>query len=159
MKITEFISKKAIIADLKAKDKKSAVQELVKIVKSAYGLTKLSVNEVASAVLEREKVGSTGIGRGIALPHAKTPQVAKLVGAFGRSVSGIPFESVDGEPAHLVFLILAPDKKDFIEPYHKAIQVIMEGVRVGTFCNFLRGAKTVKDLEEVFKDSEELIKV
>lgn len=159
MKITEFISRKSIIADVKAKDKKAVVLELVKSIKSAYGLTKLPVNDVANAVMEREKVGSTGIGRGIALPHAKCSQVSKLVGAFGRSVSGIPFEAVDGEPVHLVFLILAPDKKDFTEAYHKSIQLIMEGVRVGNFCSFLKGAKSVKDLEEVFKDSEELIKV
>jgi mannitol/fructose-specific phosphotransferase system IIA component (Ntr-type) len=159
MKITDFIGRKAIIPELKAKDKKGAISELVKSVKSAYGLTKMSVAEVAGSVMERERVGSTGIGRGLALPHAKTPLVGKLVGAFGRSTPGLPFDSVDGDNVHLIFLILAPDKKDFIEPYHKAIQLIMEGVRAGNFCNFLKGAKTLKDLEEVFKDSEDLIKV
>lgn len=158
MKITEFISRKAIIAEVKSKEKRAVIAELVKTAKSAYGL-KLSIPEIVAAVMEREKLGSTAIGRGIALPHAKTPQVGKLIGAFGRSTPGVPFDAVDGEPVHLMFLILAPDKKEFTEPYTKSIQLIMEGVRVGNFCNFLKGAKTVKDLEEVFKDSEELIKV
>ncbi len=157
--MTEIVHRKAIIPTVKAKDKKGVVTELVKSVKTAYGLTKLSVTDVANAVLEREKVGSTGIGRGVALPHAKTSLVNKLVGAFGRSPAGIPFDAVDGEPVYLVFLILAPDKKEYLEAYHKSIQLIMEGIRTGNFCSFLRGAKTAKDLEEVFKDSEELIKV
>jgi mannitol/fructose-specific phosphotransferase system IIA component (Ntr-type) len=157
MKVLDFISRKAIAADLKAKDKKGAVTELVKAIKSCSGCGRVSVAELTNAILEREKLGSTGIGRGVAVPHAKSRGITKVMGAFGRSKKGIPFDSIDGEPVHLVFLILSP--LDASDRYHKALQSIMHLVKKNSFLNFLHNAKGVKDLEEVLRDAEEPVKV
>lgn len=157
MKLTDFISRKTIVPELKAKDKKGAIVELVRAVKSTAAGQKIAVSEVTQAILEREKLGSTGIGRGIAVPHAKCRQIGKVVGALGRSRQGISFDAIDGEPVHLLFLILSPPNA--AERYHRALQTVMHAVKKNSFCNFLRKAKALKELEEVLRDAEEPIQV
>lgn len=157
MKIAEFIPKKAIVTDLKAKDKKGAIQELVKAVKGTGAGSKIVVAEVTQAILEREKLGSTGIGRGVAVPHAKSARVSKLVGALGRAKKPVPFDAIDGAGVDIFFLILSPPEAG--EEYHKALTSIMQLVKKNTFLDFLRNGKGLKDLEEILKDAEEPIKV
>jgi len=154
MKLSDLISKKVIIPELKAKDKKGVIAELVKVFKAG---TKLPVADVTSAILEREKLGSTGIGRGVAVPHAKSKHLAKVVAALGRAKKPIPFDAIDGEPVDLFFLILSPE--DASDEYHQALQSVMQVLKKGSILNFLRGAKGIKDMEEILRDAEEPIKV
>ena len=107
MKILDVLKKESIISDLKAMDKRGVLEEMVRDVASkSEGLDKERLLEV---ILEREKLGSTGIGYGVAIPHGKLKSLSHLVVTFGRSVTGIDYQSLDNKPAHLFFLILAPE--------------------------------------------------
>jgi len=107
MNLKQLISPEAVISDLKAKDKVSVLAELVRpLLNQDPGLDK---DELVKILLEREKLGSTGIGDGIAIPHGKVEKLEELLISFGRSMEGIDFDSMDGKPAHLFFLLLAPE--------------------------------------------------
>ncbi len=106
MKIMDFLSKDAIIADLKSTDKKPAIIELVETLKNTKKLKK--TDEITSVILEREKLGSTGIGQGVAIPHGKTDILHEQVGVLGISHKGIEFNSLDGEAVHIIFLLVGP---------------------------------------------------
>lgn len=157
MKLPDFISRKAIVPKLKAKDKKGAIQELVQAMKKAYDGERFSSSELVEAIIQREKIGSTGVGRGVGVPHAKLEGVKNVIGAFGRSPAGLDFEAVDGEPVHLVFLILAPPSKG--EAYLKALQKIMTAIKRPNFLKFLKAAKAAKDIDEIFREVEEVAPV
>jgi PTS system nitrogen regulatory IIA component len=106
LKITDFLSKKAVMIDLKATDKKGVITELIEVLVKEK-LVKDGQKAITS-VLDREKIGTTGVGQSIAMPHGRTDVVPQLVGAFGISRKGIDFESLDGEHVHIIFLLLSP---------------------------------------------------
>lgn len=107
MNLSEIISKRTIISQLDSKDKTEVLSELIQpLLEIETGLDRDKLVEI---LLEREKLGSTGIGDGIAIPHGKVSDTDKLLISFGRSKSGIDFDSIDGQPAFLFFLLLAPD--------------------------------------------------
>ncbi|MFN3485883.1 MAG: PTS sugar transporter subunit IIA, partial [Planctomycetota bacterium] len=95
MKLTEFISRKAIIPVLKSKDKRDAIQELVQAARKAYEGEKFVIADVVEAIIQREKIGSTGVGGGVGVPHAKLESVKGVLGAFGRAPQGVDFSAVD----------------------------------------------------------------
>jgi mannitol/fructose-specific phosphotransferase system IIA component (Ntr-type) len=153
VKITELLPKKAILPELKGKDKKAVIQELVQAAKKAHEGEKFSVPDIVEAIVAREKMGSTGLGGGVGIPHAKLPDVRGVIGAFGRCPGGIDFAAVDGEPVQLIFLIIAPPTKN--EQYLAALQKVMTALKRPNFVKFLRGAKALKDIEEIFREVEE----
>ena len=101
VKLTDFIPKKAILHSLKAKDKRDAILELVQAAKKGAEGEKFVVADIAEAVFAREKMGTTGVGGGVGIPHAKLDGVKGLIGAFGRSEGGIDFNAVDRDRVHL----------------------------------------------------------
>lgn len=109
MKITDYIDKKTVTFNLKAKDKKTAIEELAGLLKNAKKITDL--NEATEALLQREKLGSTGIGHGVAIPHARIHSVNNQIAALGISKEGIAFESLDNEPAHIIFLLIGTKRQ------------------------------------------------
>lgn len=153
MKLTDLIPRRAILPDLKAKDKKSAIQELVQAVRKAHENEKFSVPDIVEAIVAREKTGSTGIGSGVGIPHAKVEGVRGLVGAFGRVQPGLDFNAVDGEPVQLIFVILAPPSQS--EAYLQILRKLMGAIKRQNFVKFLKTVKTAKDIEEVFREVEE----
>ena len=154
MKLTEFIHKKAIIPTLKAADKKGAIQELVQAARKAYEGERFVVADIVDAIVQREKIGSTGIGGGVGVPHAKLEGVKNVIGAFGRAVAPFEFNAVDGQPVSLIFLIISPPSKN--EAYLKALQKVMSALKRPNFVKFLKGAKTARDIEEIFREVEEV---
>lgn len=104
MALTDLLSPDAIVSSLRASSKKAALAELCERAASVYALDGRAVFD---AVLERERLGSTGIGKGIAIPHGKLADCPRLLGAFARLERPIPFDAVDGEPVDLAFLLLA----------------------------------------------------
>ena len=108
MKISELLNPKAIVADLKARDKDRALAELTDALVACEA--SLARDEVLAVLQEREKLGSTGIGDGVAIPHGKLSGIPELMLAFGKSTAGVDFESMDGQPAHLFFLLIAPEE-------------------------------------------------
>lgn len=107
MKIKQILSRESILGSLQAGSKKDALIELAGLLSKVC--PEASEEEISSVLLEREMLGSTGIGNGVAIPHGKIPHLTQIVTGFGRSLSGIPFDSQDGKPAHLFFVLLAPE--------------------------------------------------
>ncbi len=108
MRISDILQAEAIAADLKAKGKQEALSELVDtMMKVESGLDR---DEVVKVLLEREKLGSTGIGDGVAIPHGKLKGLKELIISFGRSRMGVEFDSMDGKPVNLFFLLIAPEE-------------------------------------------------
>ena len=107
MTIEEVLEEPCVIADLQGVTKKDVLVELVGTLKMA-NLIK-NEQEVVNVILEREKLGSTGIGDGVAIPHGKLKGIENIICVFGRSLQGVDFDSVDQKPAHIFFLLLAPE--------------------------------------------------
>ncbi len=107
MRIMDFLSEKNIEVDLKAKNKKEVIEELVDLLVAGGHVT--DKKKMVQILLEREELGSTGIGQGIAIPHGKSDSVKELTAAFGLSKAGVSFEALDGEPVYIFFLLVAPE--------------------------------------------------
>lgn len=107
MKLTKLLGPESIASDLEAEDKLSALKELVDVLvktgKASNG------DDILKVLLEREKLGSTGIGNGVAIPHSKSDVANELLVCLGRSIKGVEFESMDGKPVHLFFLLVVPE--------------------------------------------------
>src|ERR1700689_5888809 len=106
MKITDILSSDMVIGDLKGTTKPDVLNELAKALAEKYKEVKLA--DLMAGLAERERLGSTAIGDGIAIPHGKLRGVTKIIGAFGRHVEGVDFDSLDGGPSPLFFLLVAP---------------------------------------------------
>ena len=151
MKILDVLKRESIVADLKAKDKRGVLEELVgDLVLKAEGLDKERLLEI---LLEREKLGSTGIGYGVAIPHGKLKNIDCLVVAFGRSVVGIDFQSLDNKPAHLFFLILAPE--DSTAAHLKILARISKLLKDPSFRKRLLIAPSSDDIYNAIAEEEE----
>ncbi len=108
MRLRELLNKNCINLNLEAKDKVGHIKEMVALLSAAGKITAGKSDIICEKIMEREKMGSTGIGDGVAIPHIKTEDVDKIVGAFGISKKGIEFDSLDGQPVYLSFLLLTP---------------------------------------------------
>ena len=106
MKISQLLDKKAIIADIKASDKKGVIDELAAAISTT---TSASAKNIAMVLMEREQLGSTGIGGGIAIPHGKLDTVTSIRVGFGLSKKGVEYDSLDNKPVHIFFLLLTPE--------------------------------------------------
>src|SRR5262249_39739709 len=106
MPLNDLVAHNAIIPALKVNGKKQILQELAAKAAELSGLNERTIFEI---LLQREKLGSTGVGNGIAIPHGKLPKLTKLFGLFARLERPVDFESLDGQPVDLVFLLLAPE--------------------------------------------------
>ena len=106
MKICDVLDRKSILPDLKARNKKGILEELVVPVAEVAGVSQKDLSKV---LMERERLGSTGIGGGIGIPHGKMKNLESLVLGFGLSRKGVDFESLDGQPTHIFFLLITPE--------------------------------------------------
>ena len=150
MKISEIFNPQLIISNLKAHDKKGVLEELSqKITEQNPSLNKRSLLQV---LLEREKLGSTGIGDGIALPHGKLAELSNLLISFGRSINGLDFDSIDEQPAYLFFLLLAPENSAGM--HLTALAKISRMLKDGNFRQRLMGAKSRKEIYQVIMDMD-----
>ena len=106
MKFADFVSKAAIRADLRAGNKEGVIKEMVEALVEAGDIPADEKDTIFAAIIKREELGSTGIGRGVAVPHTKHPSVSHLVGTVGVSTEGVDFDSLDGEQVQLLFLLV-----------------------------------------------------
>jgi len=151
MRIMEFLCPEAIVIDLKATDKKAAIKELVDSLAKTNKIK--DSNEITKTILEREKLGSTGIGQGVALPHGKTDAVKEQIGVIGISSNGVEFNSLDGELVYLIFLLVGP--LDAAGQHLKALARITRLFKDKFFRQALRDAKTVKDVVGIIEKEDE----
>jgi PTS system nitrogen regulatory IIA component len=152
MKILDFLDQKAVSANLKSTDKEAVIKELVDLLVSS-GKVK-NANEMIKILLERESLGSTGIGQGIAIPHGKSSKVSQMVGAIGISKSGVDFEALDGEPVYIFFLLLAP--ADSAGPHLKALARISRLLKDKYFRDSLKNAADAESLLGIIKREDEV---
>lgn len=142
MKIADILNRDLIIPELTSKNKKEVLEELVAaIVKQNKRINK---EELIKVLLEREKLGSTGIGDGVAIPHGKLKNIDALLASFGKSVDGVDFDSMDGKPTHIFFLLVAPENSAGI--HLKALARISRLLKDNSFKQNLMNARLKEDI-------------
>lgn len=153
MKLSEIICREAIVPELKGTEKIDVLKEMSAALAAAGKISSGARKKVVAALIDREDLGSTGIGKGIGVPHASHESVKRLVGAFGRSRKGISWAALDGQPVDLVFLLLC--NKDSSGEHLEALALIAKLVRDNVFCRFLRQAEGREDMEELIREADE----
>ena len=151
MKLSEIFRPEYILSELKAHDKKGVLEELSETITEQE--PSLSKGPLLQVLLERERLGSTGIGDGIALPHGKLKSLDKLLISFGRSLEGLDFDAVDEQPAYLFFLLLAPENSAGI--HLKALAKISRMLKDGNFRRQLMGAKSREEIYGLIIERDE----
>lgn len=148
MEISELLTPASVIARLKATTKKQALQELSQ---KAAKVSGLGERQIFGILLEREKLGSTGVGQGVAIPHGRIAGLTRLHGVFARLDSPIDFESVDDRPVDLIFLLLAPESAG--ADHLKALARVSRLLRDKAMCERLRGADDPEALYAMLTDA------
>ncbi len=151
MKVSELLKKEFIISDLKGETKEEVINELVDLFKDDPRVE--DIEKVRSAVLEREKVMSTGVGKGFAIPHGKTNAVKEIIGSFGRIKDGIDYESLDGNPVNLVFLLVGKD--NLISTHIKLLSRISRLMNKDDFRHRLAEANSADEIVKLFSEEEQ----
>jgi PTS system fructose-specific IIA component/PTS system nitrogen regulatory IIA component len=151
MKFSDFVNEQAIRAELSAYDKEGVIGELVDSLVSAGAINADEKESIVKAIMKREELGSTGIGRGVAVPHTKHPSVEELVGTVGVSSEGVDFTSLDGEKVQLFFLLVSPPDRP--GDHLRALENISRQLRDDTFCRFLKQAKTPQDIQQLLEEA------
>ena len=149
MEIRDLLQPEAVIADLKAANKKQLLTELARY---ASRITGVNDRKIFETLLERERLGSTGVGSGIAIPHGKLSDFKRLYGVFARLERPVDFDSIDEQPVDLIFLLLAPEGAG--ADHLKALARVSRLLRDSSMCEKLRGAETADGLYMVLTQSE-----
>ena len=152
MKLQDIVVEDAIVIGLKAADRDAAIMELVDALISAGSVKKASREPFIEAILHRESRGSTGFGRGVAVPHVKHQDVKQLTIAVGTSAEGVEFNALDGEPVYSIFLLLSPEDRP--EDHLDAMEAIFGNLQQDTFRRFLLQAKEVGDVLTLLKEAD-----
>jgi len=155
MKFKDFVVPDAICIDLASEEKRPAIREMVEALREAGGIASEDVESVVRTIMKREEVGSTGIGKGVAVPHAKHPKVKKLIGSVARSVKGVEFSALDGQPVKLLFLLVSPP--DAAGTHIKALERIFTLLKNDDFCRFALRAEKGEDMMELLKEADQKI--
>ncbi len=152
MKFSDFIAPQAIQAVLSSTSKETVVGELVDALVASGNVKASDREDIIRAIMKREELGSTGIGRGIAVPHTKHAGVDRLVGTVGVSPEGIEFDSLDGQKAQLFFLLVSPPDRP--GDHLRALENISRQLRDDTFCRFLKQSKTKEDILQLLEEAD-----
>jgi len=154
MKLFDLLPKSKLVMDLKAKDKKGAIRELVQCLVAQGDIREEDSKKVERLVTKRENQGSTGIGKGLAIPHAKgCPQISELRGVFARSLTGVTFDAVDGGLVHLIFLVVSPENQE--EEHLKVMRKIATLHRDEKTLKFLTSTNNIDSVIEIFKEVDD----
>ena len=153
MKFSDFIVKDAIRPTLSAADRDGALSELVNSLADAGAVPKALVDEIIAALIKREKNGSTGFGKGVAVPHVKHAKIKQMVGTFGRSVNGIDFAALDKQPVYCMVLLLSPEDKP--QQHLQAMNVVFTNLQNDTFRKFLRQSDTRESIGELLDEADQ----
>jgi len=152
MKILEILDRRFIVPNLTSRGKEGVLRELVRAIAQAE--KQVDEERMVEILLERENLGSTGIGEGVAIPHGKSKAVTKLLASFGRSVPGMDFQSLDGKPTHLFFLLVAPEDSAGI--HLKALARISRLMKDASLRKRLMEAETGDELFAIFAEGDKM---
>ena len=151
MKVLEFLDADTIVMDLQSQEKEAVISELC-LMMETKGKIK-DAKPVITALMDRERLGSTGIGQGVAIPHGKSASVTKLVASLGISKKGLQFDALDGEPVHLVFLLIAPPDSSGV--HLKALARISRLLKDKFFRQALKEAKTTDEVRRIIQEEDD----
>jgi len=151
MKLSEIIEEEDIISDLKASDKKSVLEELSEVISNHE--PSINKKDIVKVLMERERLGTTGIGDGVAIPHGKLNGVRQPLISFGRSKKGMDFDAMDGQPAYLFFLLIAPENSSDI--HLEILARIAKVLKNSSFRKKLMEADTRKECYQTIIQSDE----
>jgi PTS system nitrogen regulatory IIA component len=150
MKIADILSPELVIAELKGNTKPDVLGELARALTSRF--KEIPLSELNAVLAERERLGSTAIGDGIAIPHGKLRGVTKIIGAFGRHRTGVDFDSLDGGPSQLFFVLVAPE--DSASLHLKALARVSRLLRDAAFREKLLAAKDASEIYSLIKTED-----
>jgi len=153
MKLQDFLVTSAFLPRLESVEKEGVIRELVRALVRTGKLSKAHISGVVEALLERERLGATGIGKGIGVPHAKHRCVKRAVGTVGLSQQGVEFAALDGELVYVFFLLVGPP--DAPEEHLATLELVSETLKDETFCRFLRQARSAPELVVRFQEADE----
>ena len=152
MKLMEFIVPDAIVCDLSAPTRDEAIKELVASLGNCGAVDPLAVDEIVAALVKREKTGSTGFGKGVAVPHVKHASVKKMTAAVGRSVAGLDFAALDSQPVYTIFLLLSPDNA--AQQHLQAMNIIFSNLQKDMFRRFLRQSDSKQKIVDLLEEAD-----
>jgi fructose-specific phosphotransferase system IIA component len=150
MKVSDLLNEDFILNRFKGESKEDIINELIDLFKADPRVS--NINDVKTCVLEREKIMSTGVGKGFAIPHGKTNSISDILAAFGKSEKPIDYDALDGEPVHLVFLLVGKDA--FVGKHIKLLSRISRLMNGDDFREKLINAKDKNEILKVFKEEE-----
>jgi len=152
MKFADFVCAEAIRPQLQADTKLGVIRELVGALVEAGRIAASELDSIVEAIMKREELGSTGIGRGVAVPHTKHASVNKLVGAVAISEEGVDFDSLDGEKVQLLFVLISPPDRP--GDHLRALENISRQLRDDMFCKFLKQSKTLEEIQQLLEEAD-----
>jgi PTS system nitrogen regulatory IIA component len=150
MKISEILNKDSIVANLESTNKNGVIKELAQAISKS---TNATPDDIAAVLMERETLGSTGIGGGIAIPHGKLDSVKSVIVGFGLSRGGVEYDSLDNKSVHIFFLLLTPENST--GGHLKVLAQISKLLKMDHFKEGLRAAKSVDEIYEIIMEQNE----
>lgn len=153
MKFSDFIVNDAIIPDLQASDRNGAIRELVTSLAGAGAVPNDAVEELVAALIKREQNGSTGFGKGVAVPHVKHAKVKKMAAAVGRSTAGIDFAALDHQPVYSIVLLLSPENQP--QQHLQAMNIVFSNLQKDMFRRFLRQSDTREGIVDLLNEADQ----
>ena len=152
MRMSNFVIREAIIPSLTATTKEAVIREMVRSLHTAGYFREGEVEDIVKSVLRREQLGSTGIGRHIAIPHSKHAGADRLIGTLALSSAGVPFDSIDGEPVHIFVMLVSP--QDRPGDHLRALENVVRTMRDDTFVKNLRQATTTDAIWQLIDEAQ-----
>lgn len=152
MKFSDFICREAIRTNLDAAEKKAVIRAMATSLLEAKKMNANDYDSIVEAILKREELGSTGIGRGVAVPHTKHPSIEKLIGTVAISEHGVSFDSLDGEKVQLLFLLVSPPDRP--GDHLRALENISRQLRDDMFCRMLKQCKTPEEVWQLLEEAD-----
>ncbi len=151
MELTDLLDGECVVANLRATSKKQVLQELAR---RAADITGIDERKIFAVLMDRERLGTTGVGSGIAIPHGKLPELNRLYGIFARLEKPVDFQSIDERPVDLIFVLLAPEEAG--ADHLKALARVSRLLRDQNICEKLRGTGEVDALSAILTESQEI---
>jgi len=151
MELTDLLDGECVVANLRATSKKQVLQELAR---RAADITNIDERKIFAVLMDRERLGTTGVGSGIAIPHGKLPELDRLYGIFARLEKPVDFQSIDERPVDLIFVLLAPEEAG--AGHLKALARVSRLLRDQNTCEKLRGTCEVDALSAILTESQEI---
>lgn len=153
MKFADFVCFEAIVGELQATDRNGAISELAGALEKAGQLGKGNLEKVMRAVIKRENEASTGVGKGVAVPHVKHKAVKEVIATVGQSSKGIDFSALDRQSVYTVFLLISPAEDP--DSHLQAMEKVFKHIQQERFRKFMRQSQTAEEIEDLLREADE----